>query len=430
MWRKILIGLVIAIPVAYGGIKLYAAHSIKKAADMVITWVAPIAEIRYQGTTSSLSGMAGITGVSVHTLKYNNFFRVGAIKLKSDNLFTLMNIASDLQEGEIPKTFGIDFEKVTIPITSEFIENSHGDLGLVHFLGYSDAWKHCGNRTGFSAADLKQMGITQALVDLDVEVQREPRHNEIGIKIKANTEGINSTSVDMRFAASNGAFRLRHMRSIPKLEAATMTFSDLSWHRRVQAFCLKRSGMTKKAWLTAHVSDMKKELARHGIGVGDNVLNAYRNFLKDSGTITLTISPQSPIEPSTLRLYSIQDAMYYLSPALSVNGKPVDNLDITSIKPVGQESENQPASTEVAVKDNYNYKVIPAGTLGRYIGKRVRLTTDSHNVFVGKLDAVSGRIATVDVKNYDETDEEIVLLTRVVKTEVATSLKHTKPAVH
>ncbi len=430
MWRKILIGLVIAIPVAYGGIKLYAAHSIKKAADMVITWVAPIAEIRYQGTTSSLSGMAGITGVSVHTLKYNNFFRVGAIKLKSDNLFTLMNIASDLQEGEIPKTFGIDFEKVTIPITSEFIENSHGDLGLVHFLGYSDAWKHCGNRTGFSAADLKQMGITQALVDLDVEVQREPRHNEIGIKIKANTEGINSTSVDMRFAASNGAFRLRHMRSIPKLEAATMTFSDLSWHRRVQAFCLKRSGMTKKAWLTAHVSDMKKELARHGIGVGDNVLNAYRNFLKDSGTITLTISPQSPIEPSTLRLYSIQDAMYYLSPALSVNGKPVDNLDITSIKPVGQESENQPASTEVAVKDNYNYKVIPAGTLGRYIGKRVRLTTDSHNVFVGKLDAVSGRIATVDVKNYDETDEEIVLLTRVVKTEVATSLKHTKPAAH
>ncbi len=419
MWRKILIGLVIAIPLAYGGIKLYAAHSISKTADKAITLLAPLADIRYQGTTSSLNGMVGITGVTVHVLKNNQFYRIGAVKIKSDSLFTLLNLDSELEKGKIPRTFGIELDKMTVPVTSEIDEKSQGNVGLLSGFSHTTVSKHCGNRTHFSAADLGQMGITEEAVNMDIEVQRQPQHNDINTKLKVDSKGMSSVYMDMRFATVQGDFSLRNMKHPPELETATMKIRDEGWHKRMQTFCEKQSGMTKNAWLTAYVSDVKENLARHGIGVGKSLLDAYRDFLKDGGTLTLTLAPQSPIDPSSLQLYSIQDVMYYLSPALTVNGKQVDNLDITSIKPVGQESETQTATVE----DNYNYKTIPIGSLGRYVGKRVRLTTDNSNVFAGKLDAVSGRIATVDVKDYNETDEEIVLLTRVVKTELATTLK-------
>jgi hypothetical protein len=431
MWRKILIGLVIAIPLAYGGIKLYAAHSISKSADKMIIALAPVAEIRYQGTTSSVfGGMVGLTGVTVHVLKTNDFYRIGAVKLKSDNLFTLLDMGGKLQRGEVPKTFGIKLQKLTLPMSGHLLNKSDGNLGLLGDMGLPYGSLPCGSQSGFSASDLEQMGIDQITTDMTIGVRREPEHNDVRILLNVDTPGVNAADIDMRLAVANGALSPRAMKSVPKMEAFSLKFRDQGWHKRVQAFCTRRTGLSRAAWLAAHIKAVKAALARKGIGVGDTLLGAYRSFLRDGGTLTLTFAPQNPIDPDTLHLYSIQDAMYYLAPALTVNGKRIPNLDIASIKPEAAKTGNDSVAAIPGLNDNYNYRTIPLGTLGRYIGKRVRLTTDNRNVFAGKLVDVSGRIATVDVKNYGETDEEIVLLTRVVKTEVATSLKHPGPTAH
>jgi len=140
------------------------------------------------------------------------------------------------------------------------------------------------------------------------------------------------------------------------------------------------------------------------------------------------MAPQDHIDLRTLRLYSIQNAMYYLAPTLTVNGKQVAKLDLASIEPEGTPA---PKESVAAIQSNgkqyqYNYRTIPLNTLDRHVGEHVRLTTDSQHVVAGKLESVGGRIATVNVKGYYESNKEIVLLTRVAKTEVATSLKRTK----
>ena len=433
MQRKLmLVAVVVAVLVAaYGGFKLYVAHSISKSANKMIVLLAPVAEIRYQGTTSSLfGGMVGLTGVTIQALKTDDFYTIGAIKLRSDNVFTLLGIGNRLEEGKVPRTFGIEFQKVSLPVSGTLLDRSHGNLGLLGDMGLPVGSLPCGSRSGLSASDLEQMGIDQLNTSMDIEIQRQPRHNDVRIVFGVDTPGINSASVDMHFAIANGNLSPRVIKNVPKLEALSLKYTDQGWHKRVQAFCAKQTGMTRQAWLAAHISAVKAALASKGVGVGRSLLDAYRRFLKDGGTLTLTLAPQNPIDPDTLRLYSIQDAMYYLAPALEVNGKPVNNLDIANIKPEATPAAEKNAATTPGGDDKYNYTTIPLGTLRRYIGKQIRLTTDSQHVFAGKLDSVSGRIATIDVRNYGETDEEIVLLTRVVKAEAAISLKHAEPAVH
>lgn len=423
MWRKIFIRLMVAIALAYGGAKLYAAHSISKTAGKMIAMLAPVAEIKYQGTTSSIDGMVGITGVTVHVLKNDDSYQIGAVKLKSDNLLTLLEMNSKLEKGEVPKTFGIELRKMKVPMTAQVFNKSHGNIGLLGFADMPVGSLPCGGQSGFSPSDLEQMGIDQITTNVNIEVRREPDKNDIRIISKVNTPGINAADIDLRFAAANGALTSRTMKSLASLNAVSLEFRDQGWHKRVQAFCAKRTGMTRKAWLAAHIKAVKSALARRGIGVGNSLLGAYRSFLKDDGTLTLTLAPQDQVDFKTLHLYSIQDAMYYLAPTLMVNGKRVKNLDLASITPTTTPTPKESVAVSPGKVDQYNYRTIPLNTLRRHVGERVRLTTDSEHVFAGKLDSVGERIATVAVKTYGKSDQEIVLLTSVTKTEVASSRK-------
>lgn len=184
--------------------------------------------------------------------------------------------------------------------------------------------------------------------------------------------------------------------------------------------------MTRKAWLAAHINAVKSALALRGIAVGNSLLGAYRSFLRDDGSLTLRLAPQDQIDLHTLHLYSIQNAMTYLAPALTVNGKRIKKLDLASITPNAAPVPRENVAAIPGDNVQYSYRTIPLNMLRLHVGERVRLTTDSRHVFAGKLDSVGGRIATVDVNSYYDSDKEIVLLTRVAKTEVATSLKQAK----
>lgn len=418
MLRKILIALVIAIPVAYGGAKLYVAHTISSDADKIIAQIAPLADIKYQGTTSSLfGGMVGLTGVTVQPRRGDSFYRVGAVKIKSDNIFPLLGM--NIERGKVPKMFDVELDKLTMPLSGQMLEKAHGDLGLLGDLHTPLGVLGCGKRTSFSEADLADMGIDQITTNLNMEVLREPLQNDIRVMVRVDDPGINRADVDLRFVAPEGMLvPQRLMRTVPLLKSLTVKFQDQGWHNRVATFCTHATHMTRTAYLDAHMAAVRAALANMGFRVSNDLVIAYRGFLKNGGNVKLSITPQSPIDLTNLGLYSVQEAIDYLAPTLWVNGRMVKQLNVAETKPRHARGTLTGITAVPAAATAGRYLEIPYNSLRRYIGRQVRLTTDTDHVFAGKLLSISGRVATLNVSIFGRTQQEIVLLTHVAKTEL------------
>lgn len=416
MLRKILIGVAIALPLVYGGAKLYVAHSIGDAADKITAMLAPVADIKYQGTTSSLfGGMVGLTGVTVHSLRDDNFYRIGAIKIRSDSIFALMGL--DIVRGRVPKTFDVELDDLSMPLSGELLDKAHGDLGLMGDLHTPFGVLGCGDRSGFSESDLAQMGIDQITTGMNMAVRREPAQNAIRMTLHVDTPGVNAVDAAVSLVAPAGVLSARSVtRHAPLLKSLTFAFRDQGWHARVAKFCTAQTGMTRTAYLAAHVAAVKAALARMGFRVGNDLFAAYRRFLGVGGSMQLAIAPQSPVDLSTLDLYTVQEAIDYLAPTLQVNGRMVKRLQVARIKT--RSAPSTMADVAAAATSHGSYREIPFDSLRRYVGRRVRLTTYSDHVFAGRLLSMGERTATVDVNDYGESDRELVLLSQVAKTEL------------
>ncbi|MGD8828745.1 MAG: hypothetical protein PVG21_08585 [Gammaproteobacteria bacterium] len=424
MLRKILIGLVAGVALAYGSVKFYLAHSIGKVADQMIAMASPVAEIRYRGTTSSLAGMVGLTGIVIRPRKDGDVYRIGALKLKTDSLFTLSSMDERLKKGEIPKMFGLEIENVAMPISDQVLDKAYGDLGLWGDVRLPFGSLACGARSGFSRADLEQMGIRDMSASMGMEIQREPAKNDILVKIHVAATGINTGNVQVSLAAPGGMLNPRTaMAKVPPLKSASLHFSDDGWHKRVEAFCAGESGKSAEEYLAAHAAAVKAALAGMGIGVSDELVAAYREFLKDGSSMTLSIEPGSPVRLDTLRFYKPRDALAYLSPTLQVNGRRIKSVDIEALKrPDSADVQAAPAAV-AQDRDQRAFRQVPVDGLGGHVGDQVRLTTDGSRVFSGTLTNLEGRIARVRVRTYDGAHEEIVLLPHVRKAEVLSSGK-------
>lgn len=418
MWRKILIGVAVAIPLAYGGIKLYVAHSIRKSADQVIALLSPVAEIRYTGTTSSLGGMVGITGVTVQSRTSDDFYRINAIEVSSDNLLTLLDLDERLRKGEVPKHFAIEVHGATIPVGGLLLDKSGGDLGLMGGMRLPFGALACDGRSRFSAADLEQMGIEEITTSVKMDVRREAARNEIAIRLVMDTPGINAADINLHIAATNGRLSPQGAAStLPPLDDLDLKFRDQGWHKRVQSFCARERHSTPEAYLAAHMAAVKQALARMGISVGNTLLAGYRDFLRPGGRLEVSISPQGPIDLQTLHLYGLQDGIAYLGLELDVNGKRIAPIEIAKATPV-PDAGDDPAPVSDTGEDQ-RFTRIRLNELARHIGEQVRLTTDTQGAFTGELTKVEDRAATLRVTAYGRIEKKLVLLTRVEKAEVA-----------
>lgn len=420
MQRKLMLlaAVVAVLAAAYGGFKVYVAHSINNAAHKMIAMVSPMAAVKYDGTTSSLfGGMVGLTGVTVQSARDDSYYRIGAVKLKSDNIFTLMGM--NIQRGKIPKMFEVEIDNLTMPLSGELLDKGHGDLGITGDFHTPLGVMACGNRTSFSDTDLSRMGITQITTNISMEVLREPDKNDIRVMTHMNTPGINAVDLDLGVAAKNGIITPRTAMLKPtRFTSFELRFRDEGWHKRVTTFCTRQTHMTRAAYIDARVAAVKTALARQGIGVGTDLLNAYRAFLKPGGRMRISVMPQDPIDLQTLHLYSVPEAIDYLAPTLRVNGRTIKELSVTRIKPTAAPTTETVMQASAGHETAVAYRKISLDNLGHYIGRQVRLTTDQDYIFAGRLVSVGDRIATIAETNYGRTDDEIVLLSHVAKTEL------------
>ena len=318
-----------------------------------------------------------------------------------------------------------------MPLSGEFLEQGHGELGLAGDLHTPFGVMACGNRTSFSDTDLSRMGITRITANMGIKVLREPENNDIRLMLRVNAANLNGVELDIGVAAKNGIITPRTAARTPtRIKSLDFRFRDQGWHKRVAAFCARQTDMTRPVYIKAHVAAVKVALAREGIGVGKDLVSAYREFLNPGGRLRVSITPEEPIDMKALRLYTLQEAIDYLAPTLRVNGKIVRELEVAKIKPLVVPATKTVMEASAGHKTAVAYRRIPLDSLDRYIGKRVRLTTDSDYIFTGRLLSMGERIAMIAETDFGRTDKVIVLLSHVAKTELQVTPRRHVTATH
>lgn len=418
--RKLLLGLIVIIALLAVGIKLYVWHKTTSLADKVIVLAGPVASISYDGATSTLwSGQAGLTDITIRPAGMDTTVKIDEFTVEAGDLPGLLTISGALGEGNVPDTLRLNLRHVEVDLDSPIFQNTPRTPSVWGLFGETFGSLACGNRNGFSAADLRRMGISTAEFDLHIGYTLDRAANSIAMQLNGQNYNLNSMELSMSAQMPVGAKVGQMLGTKPQITNAHLHVTDQGWHARWREFCTTESGQSEEAFLTAHTAAVRTAFARRGIGVSDGMLQHYRALLADDSELDITLRPAQPLNFDSLRFYAPADLLYYLNPVVTVNGTPVpievQNLDAATVA----KAQSRARAAETA-KQTDGYQSVPLNTLDRHMGKQVRLTLKNGRAFEGKLVRMDERLARLQRPNFSgNTYEEIVLLWEVQEAAVA-----------
>jgi hypothetical protein len=113
----------------YFGAKFYLHHKVSSGLDDALLMAAPVADIRYDGVSSTMSGELSIDGITARIAGFSDPLYVDKLSLITPGFFYLLNLDELVQPGadfEIPDTLGFAVEGVRASASADFVHRLYG----------------------------------------------------------------------------------------------------------------------------------------------------------------------------------------------------------------------------------------------------------------------------------------------------------------
>jgi hypothetical protein len=213
-------------------------------------------------------------------------------------------------------------------------------------------------------------------------------------------------------------------RGASKLQAMTMDFKDDSYTGRLLKYCSQQSGRSEADTINAMVNQAAAVYMREwGFVPGPGIRAAYRSFLTHPGDLHITAKPGQPVDTASLALYKPQDRARMLNLKVQVNGKPVSDLSMLTMRhspaapSTPRPSASHPAAPKVTTPPRVVHRAEPPAapthqvstsayrkvskhSLGSHVGSPVRVYTNDGRLRAGVLAAYSDGEAVVEQHIY------------------------------
>lgn len=392
--QYIILPAVVAVAVV-ASIKIYFWWSLTSIADALVQSARPVAQVTYGGTTSSLTGAAGIADIRITPRGYDTPVDIGAVTLDAGSLAALFDISRKVRTGEPPDAMALTFHDVSLPLSGRLAEEHVDSRGLWSTFGLPFDAAACGERSGFSALDYRRMGESriQATITFRYELDRPDEQIHLSATVDEHGNTWRRLTVDLPMPEAMGSPR-ELVELGPTVDSAALEYEDRGWHARFRRFCSDETGRSESAFADAHAEAVRNTFAGMGIDMGDALERGYRALLTDNGRFELRLQPSRSVLLTELQYYSPNDAVYLLNPTLEVNGDPVPTEQVTASEQAAfarqREDDDHPGGTET---DNppADFIRIPGRELGKHIGRTVRVTVRGGQLFEGRLESVGSR---------------------------------------
>ena len=406
--RKLLIALIVLAAVTYGGIKGYLWYEVSHKADRAVNALKPFADITYDGVTSSLSGSVGLTGVRIRPRTVDDDIRIDKVEFQAPDLWFLLGATRELNKGTAPNRMGFAVEGLSVSTSGALMAML--EKGASKHRGAGGDVKNCGNVTFIGADELRSMGYDRVKADIHSHYHFDPASGDLHMYFELLGRDIGDLSMDGVFATDARHLSAAEMMGAkPLLKSATISYADLSYNKRNSEFCAHREGISVDTYIDRSVADAVDQAQRAGLAPQQTLIDAYRQFLAGSGTLTVKLNPPAPVDISTLRFYTPKGIAYQLGPQLDINGQPVDNLpslwanadthpQARSQAATAAPTSKQPSAPEATATgagssqgaSKPRLKTIRVAELEGHLGETARIRITSGREYVGVLEAKRG----------------------------------------
>lgn len=425
-WKTPLIVLVLGSFLAVGGTMLYVRSQVKSALKDAVAAAALFADIDYGNVSVGLGGNIHIYDIDVRPRSINDRIRIEGIDIETPGLWFLVTGKKKMQDGKVPERLRIDVRGMQVNIGGAITDTLDRFLAMAAEASGGQTLSNCGELRRLDLKAHRRLGYESLVFDLSLGYRFEKR-GPLHVVTEWRTRELAGVTVDLEFSSASPTVN-ELMATQPRLRTFTIDYQDLSFTDKLKRYCAQASGMTAEQYIDAEVNRTDALYqASWGFVPGPGLRDAYRDFLTKPGEVRLKGNPPSEVDMQALRLFKPDDVVSMLNLRISVNGKPVPDLSMTTLaspetpdeKPAADTTAardaiasaakpaaaaptrtvKEPAvapSTRDAASDEPQFRAVPTKELARYVNKTVRLTLTRGAVREGYLLQIANGMARVE----------------------------------
>jgi len=411
--RKLGTGVVVLVALAAAGYGIYW-YQVKRQVDGLVQRLSPFAQIRYESIHLHPDGTVGVDGLIVTPHQLHAPVSIETVRLRAGGpLYFLTGAQSP------PKQLDISLRQVRQGLDSApFRElQRQSDLMLEsNPLYVSPAALGCGGVRQFDTNTLRRMGLSEWVMDLDLDYRVDTKKRRGRLNLLADLQGLAQLQIKMEFSADPSQLQNPMMASgNARLETLSFSYADQGYNQRRDRFCAAEAGVEPAEYRQRHRQLFMQWLQAGGVELPDNLLAAYFELRQPSAEMALSLRSPGGVGMAEVMLQEPVALLQSLDAQLSINDKPQPfaGIDWPALaaelaragKPgrVGAVAEAEAAEKDKAAPaqprfaaavaasqrpergESKRYRPTPLQELPAYVGAPVRIFTYFGNDVEGQL---------------------------------------------
>jgi hypothetical protein len=349
--RKLLIA-IITVPLLTAGLLTgYVWYHSKQQVDRLVKQLAPLADAKYASLYASPLGAVIINHIRITPHDSYSALSIEKLRLQTPDLWTLIHLQDELQQGHIPASMELTARGVEVPLhalpfqaAARATQTTAGQNTVIAFEALG-----CGDIPAFGLDEYLAMGYETFVFDQTLAYQYDKRNGRLIFT---------ADSVMQDSAAMTWEFVLTFLPpegeliAAPKLVRGQFSYTDLSFNQRRNTFCAQQAQSTVKDYVDGHIRLTRQWLQTAGVLPSDGLVEVYREFVAtDGGRFDIQLTPHSELDFATLVYYQPHQIVDLLQPRITVNGEAADNISLQFVQqPVAAPtSAGEPAALAAVV---------------------------------------------------------------------------------
>jgi hypothetical protein len=407
------LGLLVIVGLAYGGIKAYMYYSLKSEMDQLARQFSLFGQLEYGGLSSTLAGSLSVHDLKLRVHDMDDEVRIKTIRYQTPNLWYLLQDSKQFEKGRIPERLSLGIEGLTVDLFGEFTDRLEEVISELNFQ-LQGVNPLCGGRLFFGPRELRDMGYEEITGDMHIGYRFDAPNAQIIVDINSNTQDVAAVRLQgiIDGISDTSFLSLIQAGNQPRLSRVTVNYTDQSYTRRQVEYCAGLSKLQPNEYIEAEANQQPVYYSYlWGIVPGPGLRQAYLAFMSNPGQIDLSLELPESVTPETVDLFKPEDIPGLLNLKLSVNGDAVTDLSFSFFE--GQQLDvsskfeqlfAKPGATPAPrasrkkkiVRHETRYYVVPVSGLKKHIGEEVRLQTSSGQRRLGFLVSIGSNVAHVE----------------------------------
>lgn len=333
--KRILIGLLFVVAVVALGGHYYYERQVEKRVESGARLLGQMGgTLDYREVAVGLSGDIRIEDILLRVPGMPTSVSIDRVSLHTGGLLGVHKLAMDARDQMVPTRLGLSLEGIRIPLSS--VTQASNSSVADNF-----AAAGCGDRSGFSALDIVNMGYSEYVMDTRVDYQLVGSGELLSLTIDTLMRDMHNTHVELEFslgAPSRHASAVAMAATSAQVLNVIIDYQDKGYAQRVMDFCTEDTGLDREAYLAQHLDAWQERWKHYGLVAGPQMMDAYQQFVANPDELRLRIKPYGGLEADDLAELSPELLLQYLQMQVAVNQSSMVPLDLTVMDEATAES--------------------------------------------------------------------------------------------